>query len=67
VTVLLVPAALLALVAILWLATSLETRRVQVLVRLTVRSKDTSPELAEALVAAELAPVLQRNGFTRTA
>jgi hypothetical protein len=62
-----VPLALLSICALLWLATSLETRRVQVLVRLTVRSRATSPELAEALVAAELAPVLKRNGLTRTA
>lgn len=61
------PLALLTLAAILWLATQLEARRVQVLVRMTVRSRTASPELAEALVAAELAPVLQRNGFTRTA
>jgi len=67
VTLLLMPLALLTLVSILWLATQLEARRVQVLVRMTVRSRTASPELAEALVAAELAPVLQRNGFTRTA
>ena len=67
VTLLLVPLALLSLSALLWLATSLETRRVQVLVRMTVRSKTATPELAEALIAAELAPVLNRNGFTRTA
>lgn len=66
-TLLLVPLALMVLSGLLWLATSLETRRVQVLVRLTVRSKSASPELAEALVAAELAPLLHRNGFTRTA
>ena len=64
---LLVPLALVSLACLLWLATSLETRRVQVLVRLTVRSRNASPELAEALVAAELAPVLHRNGLTRTA
>jgi hypothetical protein len=62
-----VPLALLTLSGLLWLATSLEAQRVQVLVRLTVRSRSASPELAEALVAAELAPVLQRNGLTRTA
>ena len=62
-----VPLALLTLSGLLWLATSLEAQRVQVLVRLTVRSRAASPELAEALVAAELAPVLQRNGLSRTA
>ena len=62
-----VPLALLTLSGLLWLATSLEAQRVQVLLRLTVRSRAASPELAEALVAAELAPVLQRNGLTRTA
>ena len=62
-----VPLALMILSGLLWLATSLEAQRVQVLVRLTVRSRAASPELAEALVAAELAPVLQRNGLTRTA
>lgn len=62
-----VPLALLTVCAVLWLATSLEARRVQVLVRLTVRSRAATPELAEALVAAELAPVLARNGLTRTA
>ena len=66
-TLLLVPLALMALSGLLWLATSLETRRVQVLVRLTVKSRAATPELAEALIAAELAPVLTRNGFTRTA
>ena len=62
-----VPLALLTLSGLLWLATSLEAQRVQVMVRLTVRSRAASPELAEALIAAELAPVLQRNGLTRTA
>ena len=62
-----VPLALLTLSGLLWLATSLETRRVQVLVRLAVKSRAATPELAEALIAAELAPVLTRNGFTRTA
>ena len=62
-----VPLALLAISALLWLATRLEAQRVQVLVRLTVKSRAATPELAEALVAAELAPVLTRNGFTRTA
>ena len=64
-TLLLVPLALMALSGLLWLATSLETRRVQVLVRLTVRSKAASPELAEALVAAELSRVLAAHGLER--
>jgi len=62
-----VPLALLAICALLWLATSLETRRVQVLVRMTMKSRAATPELAEALVAAELAPLLHRKGLTRTA
>ena len=62
-----VPLALFSICALLWLATALEARRVRVLVRLTVRSRAATPELAEALVAAELAPVLKRNGLTRTA
>lgn len=62
-----VPLALLTICALLWLATSLEAQRVQVLVRMTVRSRSATPELAEALVAAELAPLLERNGLTRTA
>ena len=62
-----VPLALLAISALLWLATRLEAQRVQVLVRLTVKSRAATPELAEALVAAELAPLLERNGLTRTA
>ena len=66
-TLLLVPLALLVLTGLLWLATSLETKRVQVLVRMTMRSREATPELAEALIAAELAPVLSRNGLTRTA
>ena len=66
-TLLLVPLALLSICALLWLATSLETRRVKVLVRLSVKSPTSSPELVEALVAAECAPLLQRNGLTRTA
>ena len=64
-TVLLVPLALAAICGVLALATYLEGRRVRVTVRLTVRSPRTTPELAEALVAAELAPVLAAHGFNR--
>jgi hypothetical protein len=60
-----IPAAFAALCALLAMATHLETRRVQVLVRMTVRSRTTTPELAEALVAAELAPVLAAHGMRR--
>jgi hypothetical protein len=35
------------------------------MVRMTVRSKTSTPELAEALIAAELAPVLAAHGFDR--
>ncbi|HEX4904639.1 MAG TPA: hypothetical protein VFU93_04250 [Acidimicrobiales bacterium] len=59
------PAAFIVLCGLLALATHLEARRVQVLVRLTVRNRQFSPELAEALVAAELAPVLAAHGFHR--
>lgn len=60
-----VPLAFTALLGLLALATRLEGRRVQVMVRMTVRSKSSSPELAEALVAAELAPILAAHGFGR--
>ena len=59
------PAAFAVLIGLLALATHLEGRRVQVMVRMTVRSSKASPELAEALVAAELAPVLAAHGFSR--
>jgi hypothetical protein len=58
-----VPLALLALAGLLVLAAELEQRRARVLVRMTIRS-NTSPEAAEALVAAELAPLLAAQGLT---
>jgi hypothetical protein len=60
---LLVPGALLMVAGLLMLASHLEQRRARVLVRLTVRS-NASPEAAEALIAAELAPVLAASGLT---
>ncbi len=59
------PAAFSVLVGLLALASHLEGRRVRVLVRMTVRNRGFSPELAEALVAAELAPVLAAHGMHR--
>ena len=59
------PAAFTVLCGLLALASHLEASRVRVLVRLTVRNREFSPELAEALVAAELAPVLAAHGFKR--
>ncbi len=58
-----VPLALLAMAALLALASRLEQRRARVLVRMTIRSK-ASPEAAEALIAAELAPLLAAEGLT---
>ena len=58
-----VPLALGAIAGLLVLATYLEQRRITTFVRMTVRAK-MSPEAAEALVAAELAPVLAARGFT---
>jgi hypothetical protein len=43
----------------------LEARRVRVLVRMSVRNRGFSPDLAEALLAAELAPVLAAHGLHR--
>jgi hypothetical protein len=60
---LLVPGALLVLAGLLALAANLEQRRARVLVRLTMRS-DASPETAERIVAAELAPLLAAEGLT---
>ena len=59
-----VPAALTSVCALLTLAASLEQRRVRVLVRMAVRAK-SSPEDAERIIAAELAPVLAARGFGR--
>jgi hypothetical protein len=60
-----VPLAFAAMCSVLALATRLEGQRLRVMVRMTVRSRTASPELAEALVAAELAPILQAHGFVR--
>lgn len=60
-----IPAAFALLCGLLAIATHLETRRVQVLVRMTVRARSTTPELAEALIAAELAPLLAAHGIRR--
>lgn len=59
------PLAIAALAGILALASQLEGRRVLLTVRMTVRSKAATPELAEALVAAELAPLLAAHGIHR--
>jgi len=60
------PAAFAALSGLLALASHLEGRRVRVLVRLTVRNQGFSPELTEALLAAELAPLLAAHGMSRS-
>jgi hypothetical protein len=60
-----VPAAFTLLCGLLFLASHLERRRVTVMVRMTVRSPKASPELAEALIAAELAPLLAAHGMAR--
>jgi hypothetical protein len=60
---LVVPVAILFLTGMLAIAARLETQRVRVMVRMTVRSRVTTPEVAEALIAAELAPVLAAHGF----
>jgi hypothetical protein len=65
VSVLLVPLALGVICGLLALASRLETQRVRTMVRLTVRSRTATPELAEALIAAELAPVLAAHGLHR--
>lgn len=59
---LLVPLALLVVAGLLALASHLEQQRTQVLVRLTIRS-NASPEATEALIAAELAPLLEAEGL----
>jgi hypothetical protein len=59
---LLVPLALAMVAGVLALASHLEQQRTQVLVRLTVRG-NASPEATEALIAAELAPVLEAEGL----
>jgi hypothetical protein len=62
VVVLLVPAGLLALVALLWLAETLERRTPTFFVRFALRSR-ASNEVTEKAVAAELAPLLRMNGL----
>ena len=63
--VLLVPLALLVLAGLLALASRLEQRRTQVLVRLTIRSDRVGPETSEHVIAEELAPLLVNAGLTR--
>ena len=65
VTLWILPLTFVILCGLLALTTHLEARRVRVLVRMTVRNRGFSPALAEALVAAELAPVLAAHGFQR--
>ena len=60
-----VPLALMAIAGLLFLASHLEQQRTQVLVRMAVRSKKTAPEVAEAVIASELAAVLAVNGLGR--
>jgi hypothetical protein len=65
VSLLVVPLAFAAIVGLLVLAERLEDQRVRTMVRLTVRARGTTPEVAEALIAAELAPVLAAHGLQR--
>lgn len=60
-----VPLALMTMAGLLFLASHLERQRMSALVRMTVRSRRTSPETAEAVIASELAPLLRRNGLLR--
>jgi hypothetical protein len=60
-----VPAGLAFICALLALASKLEQERARVTTRLTVRSTRMTPEVAEAIVAAELAPVLIAHGMGR--
>lgn len=60
-----VPGAFAVLIGLLALATHLEGQHTRVTVRMTVRSRRSTPEQAEALVAAELAPVLAAYGMSR--
>ena len=62
VVVLLVPACLLALAALLWAADLLERRAPAVFVRLVLRTR-APDEVTERTVAAELAPLLTANGL----
>lgn len=60
-----VPVALGFVCGLLALASFLEQQRVRTTIRLVARSNRTSPEVAEALAALELAPVLAAHGFSR--
>lgn len=60
-----VPAALAFVCCLLALASVLEQQRARTTIRLVARSNRTSPEVAEALAAVELAPVLAAHGFNR--
>ena len=62
VVVLLVPACLLGLVALLWLADALERRAPGFFVRFALRSRAPA-EVTEQVVAAEMAGVLRVNGL----
>jgi len=62
-----VPLALMAMAGLLMLASHLEQQRTQVLVRMVVRSKSSTPEVSEAVIARELASVLAANGLGRSA
>jgi hypothetical protein len=63
---LMVPGGLLTATSLLVLATVLEERRVGLVVRMTLRGK-ADPDLAERVIAAELAPVLRARGLSRPA
>jgi hypothetical protein len=65
VPVVIMPLAIILLGGILALASHLERRRVTTMVRMTVRSKKSSPEQIEALLARQLAPILAAHGFDR--
>jgi hypothetical protein len=60
-----VPVALGFICGLLALAARLEQERVRVTVRMSVRSPGVTPEVAEALVALELAPLLVAHGMGR--
>ena len=59
-----VPLALLLVVSLLAVATRLERRRPQVLVRFALRSK-AGPDTCENVIARELADVLHAEGVSR--
>lgn len=60
--VVLVPAGLLVLVSLLWVADALERREPAFFIRFALRSR-ASAEVTEQAVAAELAPLLRVNGL----